>query len=271
MLAQATPPPTPPEELQALLTHPLLLAFAALLAAWIASRVVHEQVRKMGLEREDDADGFGWTALFSTLSFWAVLTLGLLAIAAQAQQQVVGKFLQTAFDLLLRALLAGGILAAAAAAARTLFAGDPEKAEEHAKERRALLVVGGIVALLAAVGLSLGLWFVLAVVGLFGWFLVRSATFRGRITGAVSDLRAGMYLGGQFKSGDAISGAERSVVVAGKFGAFRTWVREEGQRRLVRNDVLLSLTGETPDVPELPSADPALNDTPDHGGDDDPA
>ena len=58
--------------------------------------------------------------------------------------------------------------------------------------------------------------------------------------------------------------AQRTVQVAGPFGAFRTWVREEGQRRLVRNRTLLALTEETPDVPVLPSADP------DEEGDDGP-
>ena len=60
----------PGEELRALLGHPLILGFGALLAAWLASRTVHEQVRRLGLERTgpDGRPLFAWTALFSALS-----------------------------------------------------------------------------------------------------------------------------------------------------------------------------------------------------------
>ena len=84
MLTFAQTTVSPADELNALLSHPLLLFFGTLFAAWLASRIVHEQVRKMGVERSPapgEGPSFGWTSFFSAVTFWVVTVLGLLGIA----------------------------------------------------------------------------------------------------------------------------------------------------------------------------------------------
>jgi hypothetical protein len=273
VLAQATPAPS--QELNALLTHPLMLVFATLLAAWVASRILYEQVRQMGLEREDEPEGFGWTSLFSALGFWTVLTLGLLGIAAHTQLLVVSKFLQTAFDMLLRALLVGAVLAATAALARAFTQTDADSDPELARRRRSgIFLVGGALAVVAALGLSFGTWMILAVIGIPGAILVRSAAARAWAQGRVLDAVAGVHLRGQFHNGDTIGEGEQSAEVAGKIGILSTWVRREERLRLEGNEGLLALTRatESQPAPAAPETQPAeTTDDADDAGDENDA
>lgn len=248
VLAQATPS----QELNALLTHPLVLAFATLFAAWLASRIVHEQVRKMGLEIPSDdpeeSAGFGWTALFSALTFWAVLSLGLLGIASHIGLPVVSKFLQSGFDLLLRGLLAGSILAASSVFATALgqpastdTAPTPKDTARARRERTTILLAGGALAIGAATGLTAGTWIMIALVGIPAVLLLRNAEYRKKVAQAFSNLASGVRLREQFGQGETISHEERTVQVVGKIGLLSTWVREDGRRTLLGNEELLAL------------------------------
>ena len=254
MLAQATPS----QELNALFTHPVMLAFATLFAAWFASRIVHEQVRKMGLESPSDdpeeSAGFGWTALFSALTFWAVLCLGLLGISSHIGLPIVGKFLQSGFDLLLRALLAGSILAASSKFATALgqpsstdTAPTPKDAARARRERTTILLAGGALAIGAATGLTVGTWIMVALVGIPAVLLLRNAKYRKKVAQAFSNLGSGIRLREQFGQGQTISHEERTLQILGKIGLLSTWVREDGRKTLVDNEELLTLSTDSAD------------------------
>lgn len=239
-------PPQPAQELSSLLSNPLLLAFCSLFCAWLAARVVRGQVRSMGLEREEG--GFRWASFFSTVAFWAVLTLGLLGISSKLELRLVSQFLQHAFDLLLRAGLAGAILAAAGAFADVLAREAPaaEAGEEALararRERHTVLLAGGVLAVAAATGLSVGTWFLIAIVAIPAVLLFRNAAYRARAADVLSDVAAGLRLRPQFPLGnEELRAADRSLRLEGTVGFLRTWVREDGRKRLVRNEELLGL------------------------------
>ncbi|RMG09776.1 MAG: hypothetical protein D6731_18960 [Planctomycetota bacterium] len=234
-----------PDELNAVLGHPLLLFLGALTLAWLASRVVHEQVRRLRVERPDDVGGlrgFGWTTLFSALAFWAVLCLCLLGIVHSMGLAVVERFLEAAFDLILRGLLAAAILAAAAvfgdvAVALPSDAGEEERARAR-KERQAVHLVGGVLAVGAATGLSLGTWLLLGVLAVPCFVLLKSPKARRRVAVALDDVAAGLRLRDQLRPGQEVGEGPERLRVVGKVGWLKTWVVREGRRVLLGNHEL---------------------------------
>lgn len=266
--ADAVPPaPQPVQEMWAFLTNPLLLAFVALFAAWVASKLVVAQVTDMGLDGPEPKDGehrFRWSALFGALSFWAVLTLGLLGIAAASDLTVVAKFLQTGFDVLLRAAIAGAILAGAGSFARIVGAergdaADPASLARARDERHTILLVGGVLAVLAVTGLGLGTWIFLAVIGAPLLTLLKSERARAKAAAALGDLAAGLKLRDQVRARAEVHGSGRTLTLTGQVGLVQTWVREGRQRKLIGNAELLGVvTGEpSPVTPAAPADEEA--------------
>ena len=242
---------SPIDELNALLSHPLLLAFGTLFAAWLASRIVHEQVRKMGVEQVDangKVDGFGWTSFFAAVTFWTVTILGLLAISANLELAVVGTFLTSALELLLRAIMAGAILAGAGACATALAepnaakSADPKDQARARRERTTILLVGGALAIGAATGLSLGTWIMVAIFGIPAVLLLRSAAYRKKAADGFANFGAGLRLREEYNRGSRITVGQRTVELLRKSGMFQTWVRDDGHKQLMGNAELLSLT-----------------------------
>jgi len=245
----ALPPPQPIDELWAFLTNPLLLTFAAVFAAWVASRLVVAQVEDMRLDGPERGDGeprFRWSALFGALSFWAVLTLGLLGVASHAELGVVARFLEAGFDILLRAAVAAAILAGAASYAR-IVAGDgpaPDDPEANARarsEQHMILLIGGVLAVAAVTGLRLMTWLLLAALGAPALVLLKSERARKRVAEVLHDLAAGLQLRGEVRRGARVEGGGRTLKLSGELGLVHTWVREGGQRQLLRNSLLLEV------------------------------
>ncbi len=244
--------PNPSEELAALLTNPLLLAFGALFAAWLASRVVQWQVESIGLDRTADLDPtdeaeFAWSRLFAALAFWGILTLGLLGITAHRELTVVATFLKGALELILRGALAAAVLAAAASFGRVLTDGargpeaDPASRERARRERHTILLVGGVLAVAAATGLSVGTWLLLAAIGVPAVLLLKNAKYRERAAAGLSDLAAGLRLRGQYRRGSTIAAGARELTLVSDVGPLKTWVREGGAKRLLQNQALYDL------------------------------
>lgn len=239
--------PVPPlQQLEALLAHPVTLTFATIVAAWLAARVVEEQVRRLRLDGEDRAGArrFDWPALYSTLVFWFVLGLGLFGVAGHLQLRPIATLLEGACGVLLRLLLAATVLVGASRLGAALTDATPGEGDEalaaKRRERRAVLVVGATLAAAAATGLSVGTCVAFALVAGPAAFLLRHPEHRARLAGWLADLAAGLRLRELPPDRHRVEGLQ----VAGKIGLISTWVEEGNGRRLVRNEALLErLTG----------------------------
>lgn len=242
-------PVAPLEQLEALLAHPVTLTFATIVAAWLAARVVQEQVRRLRLEGDDRAGArrFDWPALYSTLVFWLVLALGLFGVASHLELRAIAALLEGACGVLLRLLLAATVLVGASrlgAALAEEHAGEADEAlAAKRRERRTVLVIGAALAAAAATGLSVGTCVAIALVAGPAAFLLRHPEHRARVAGWLADLAAGLRLRELPPEGRRREGLQ----VTDKIGLISTWVEEgEGRRRLVRNEALLErLTAST--------------------------
>lgn len=233
------------EQLDALLAHPLSMLFATIVAAWLAARVVQDQVRRLRLSdtpvARRDASSFDWPALFSMLVFWLVLSIGLFAAATQRDARALGALLEGGAALVLRLLLAAVVLAGAtrlgATLAETAPDADPATRDAARRERRTVVVIGAALAAAAATGLSVGTCIAVALVAGPTAFLLRHPEHRARAAGWLADLAAGLRL----RELDPASRRREGLEVPGKIGFLRTWVVEggAGAKRLVRNEALL--------------------------------
>lgn len=245
-MPEKIPVAAPGEQLDALLAHPLSILFATIVAAWLAARVVQDQVRRLRAfdapGRTADAGAFDWPALFSMLVFWLVLSLGLFAAASQRDARALGALLEGGAALLLRLLLAAVVLAGATRLGATLAETAPEAdaptREAARRERRTVVVIGAALAAAAATGLSVGTCIAIALVAGPLAFLLRHPEHRARAAGWLADLAAGLRL----RELEPASRRREGLEVPGKIGLLRTWVVEgagAGEKRLVRNEALL--------------------------------
>ncbi len=246
-MPEKVPTVSPLEQLEALLGHPVSLLFATIVAAWLASRVVHEQVRRLRLDGRDERAGerrFEWSALYSTLVFWLVLGLGLFGVASHLELRAMATLLEGACGVLLRLLLAATVLVGASRLGAALTDEAPGEGDEalaaKRRERRTVLVIGAALAAAAATGLSVGTCVAVALIAGPAAFLLRHPEHRARVAGWLADVAAGLRL----RELDPSSRQREGLLVVGKIGAISTWVEEDGRRRLLRNEALLErLTG----------------------------
>ncbi|MBX3465591.1 MAG: hypothetical protein KF878_01675 [Planctomycetes bacterium] len=231
--------PTSFEHLDQLLGHPVTLLFGAVVAAWLAARVVHEQVRRLRLDESDGrAPPFDWPALFAALVFWLVLALGVYGLASHRGLAAVAKVLEGGVSLVLRVLLGAVVVAGASRLGRTLTATRDAGEEELAagrRERRAVLVAGAVLAAAAVTGLSPAACLVLALVAAPIGLLLRHPEHRARVAGWLADLAAGLRL----RELEPERRARDGLSVKGEIGLLRTWVVEGERAHLVRNEALL--------------------------------
>ncbi|MCO5167190.1 MAG: hypothetical protein M9894_12630 [Planctomycetes bacterium] len=227
------------EQLDLVLGHPVALLFATVVAAWLAARVVQDQVRRLRLSEDDGrARAFDWPALFAMLVFWLVLALGTYAIASHRGLPAVAAALQGGAALLLRLVLGAVVLAGASRLGQALATtrdADEEGLADGRRERRAVLVAGAVLAAAAATGLSPGVCLALALVAAPAALLLRQPEHRARVAGWLADVAAGLRL----RELEPERRARDGLRVPGGVGLLRTWVVEGERTHLVRNEALL--------------------------------
>ncbi len=225
------------------LGHPLTWAGATLLAAPLVAWIVHLQLKALGLVRRPHHQGIAWNLALSFLVFWLVITMGLGAVAEQAELGGLHWPLTTLSTSLLALLPAVLILTGAAHHRRARLDevrdATSERQEEVRVELRWVSLTSGALAALALLGGSL-LWrlLLLAAAGMALWWVV-SPQARRRTRAWREAYSAGQALRARIEEGASLDGIEGDLSVPGPIGLVSTDVLEDGRLRAVGNVELL--------------------------------
>lgn len=215
----------------------VLAVLAMPLIAALSSWSVRYHLHQMGMPSEADEEvwpSVAWPAFFGAMTFWGILTLGLIVASNAISWSFASEALMALFVLISRFAIAGAVLAAGGWLANQL----EEMSDDPMRDRRLVLLGSGVFAAGALVGVGTALIVLLGLM-LLG-LTMGSRSMRTQFADRMLDVAAGIRLRASDPEPRTIKLGIEEVEIIG-VGLFNTTVDESGTEKVLRNEAVLSL------------------------------